>query len=50
LQGTAEAVPGANAEEVLGTRVEVDEGAVGVDDQDGSGQAAEDVGRRGSCR
>jgi hypothetical protein len=48
-QGAAKAVPGADTEQVLGAGVEVDEGAVGIDDENGSSKAAEDVGRQ-RCR
>jgi hypothetical protein len=45
-QCAAEAVPGADAEQILGTGVEIDDGAVRIDDQDGGGKAAEDVSRQ----
>jgi len=41
-------VPGADTEEIFGAGVQIDECAVGIDDQYGSGQAAEDVGRQWS--
>ena len=47
LQGATEARPGTDAKQIFGTGIEINERAVGIDDQDGGSETAENVPRLG---
>ena len=47
LQGAAKAGPGTDAKEIFGTGIEKNNCAVGIDDQYGGGETAENVTRQG---
>lgn len=47
LQRATKAVPPTDAEKVLGPRIQVNDGAVGFDNEDGGGETAENIGGLG---
>lgn len=47
LKGATEAGSDTDAKQIFGTGIEIDERAVGIDNQDGGGETAENVPRQG---